>query len=178
MLTRIEWTREIKSRGQCERCPCTERLHAHHIDEDEANNVLSNGECLCVWCHDDHHGKGGALIAFDGIARNPSEETRRKIGEAAKRRYEDPAAKHRTSVRAKASEACRAARERNVDAQRGVPLPEEHRAKLRGRVPWNKGRTLTEEHRRKVKEAAFQREARKKVEGPALPPDRTGPGLT
>ena len=80
-LTLGQWRREIRARGQCERCPNTERLHAHHKDRDKANNTLANGECLCVWCHADEH-DDPALIAYDNAARNHTTETRRKISEA------------------------------------------------------------------------------------------------
>ncbi len=82
MLTRSQWKSQVRERGACERCGRTERLHAHHIDEDRENNTLENGECLCVWCHDDHHGRGGSLVAWDEVTRNPSAETRRKMSEA------------------------------------------------------------------------------------------------
>ena len=84
MLSRGEWRREILARGRCERCPNTEHLHAHHKDYDSTNHTIENGECLCVWCHDEEHEAGGAIVALDAQARG--DEGRRRMAES-KRRY-------------------------------------------------------------------------------------------
>jgi hypothetical protein len=91
VLTPSQWTREVKSRGQCERCPYARYLHAHHIDRDQTNNTLENGECLCRYCHDDEHNAGGNIIVRDAAQRayvegGFTEETRQKMSEATKHR--------------------------------------------------------------------------------------------
>lgn len=94
----------MKARGACERCGKTERLHAHHKDRDKGNNTLANGECLCVWCHDEEH-DNPALIVLDATAHQAhlgvkhSAETKRRISEAGRKRYEDPAERERSGGR-------------------------------------------------------------------------------
>lgn len=68
LLTLPKWREAVRARGQCERCPATEFLHAHHIDEDKTNNTLSNGECLCRDCHAEHHSKP-MIVALDEAGR-------------------------------------------------------------------------------------------------------------
>jgi len=49
------WAEEIKKVGRCERCgSLSNRLNAHHIitrTRLRFRHDLSNGVCLCVWCH-------------------------------------------------------------------------------------------------------------------------------
>ena len=52
----------------------------HHVDEDRSNNALENLLLAHKACHTAHHGYG----------KWKSEETRQKMSESAKRRYEDP----------------------------------------------------------------------------------------
>jgi len=85
VLSRGEWKREILARGRCERCPNTERLHAHHKDHDSTNHTIENGECLCVWCHDEEHEAGGAIVALDAQAR--SDEGRAAVSAAQRKRH-------------------------------------------------------------------------------------------
>ena len=138
VLSPYLWRKAINDRGACERCPRTERLHAHHKDRDRSNNVLENGELLCVWCHDEEHNKGGALVALDAKVRNPSEETRRKRGEASRGKKRSDEAKARMASiqrklmedpihRAKMVVAGRA----SAALRRGVPMSEEEKEKRR-----------------------------------------------
>jgi hypothetical protein len=99
-LSLAQWTRIVHERGQCERCPATEYLHAHHKDRDKANNTLDNGECLCRDCHaEEHSGESGFGVAAD---YNTAEQ------------------------RAKASVQARL----NAEAKRGTPLTEDHKARV------------------------------------------------
>ena len=63
LLTADVWHPLVRwlSSYQCNRCPATLEnsvLCAHHIDRDQENNRLSNGECLCRACHTREHRKG------------------------------------------------------------------------------------------------------------------------
>lgn len=76
----LHW-RARKLRGpKCEACGATASLHAHHIDQDPANNEPENIQTLCKQCHDFWHstqkrrgwpiaGRMPALIYVVGIAR-------------------------------------------------------------------------------------------------------------
>jgi hypothetical protein len=126
VLTLSQWSRAVKAAGKCARCPRTERLHAHHIDRDRTNNTLGNGECLCVWCHDEEHEKSGRLIAWDEAARRSAStqftdpeqrqvrvlstqqqmedpEQRRLRQESTRRQWKDPEHRSRVSSALKAS---------------------------------------------------------------------------
>ena len=107
------------SRGQCERCPRTDCLCAHHIDEDRSNNTLENGECLCVWCHDEEHEAGGRIVAlYEGaIAKGE------RWQEAMRARRDLPRTEEREAQ-------ARAQALSNAEAKRGIPLSEEHKAKV------------------------------------------------
>jgi hypothetical protein len=54
-----EWTRQIISKGKCEKCCATENLEAHHIikwaDYPKGRIDLINGMCLCHKCHTEEH---------------------------------------------------------------------------------------------------------------------------
>jgi hypothetical protein len=58
--------------------------------------------------------------------KKPSAETRRRMSETRRRRNYPASEKQREWAR------------RLGEAKRGVPLSDEHKAKLRGKVPWNK----------------------------------------
>lgn len=53
------WTKQIVSKGQCEKCGSSERLEAHHIikwaDYPKGRIDLQNGMCLCHKCHTQEH---------------------------------------------------------------------------------------------------------------------------
>lgn len=87
------WALLVKQRAgwACERCGKPVHGHqanAHHKDHDQTNNILENGECLCVACHKKEHPKSEELIEkFRKMAMGPrSEQWRQRIGEA-RRRY-------------------------------------------------------------------------------------------
>lgn len=42
-------------RESCECCGSDYRLHVHHIDEDWTNNLSTNLQTLCVFCHQFWH---------------------------------------------------------------------------------------------------------------------------
>ena len=46
--------RRLRGRA-CESCGATTKLHAHHIDGNEANNSPENIQTLCATCHITHH---------------------------------------------------------------------------------------------------------------------------
>jgi hypothetical protein len=149
VLTPSQWIKAIRARGACERCGKTERLHAHHIDRDKANNTLDNGECLCVWCHDAEHGGTGKIVAYDEAGRAAGklpksaehiEKLRLNAAINTEAQRDVPlTAEHKANISEalKTSEKFKAANEAKV----GVPMSEETKVKLRGRVPANKGRS-------------------------------------
>lgn len=53
------WTKQIISKGKCEKCGATENLEAHHIikwaDYPKGRVDLKNGMCLCRKCHTEEH---------------------------------------------------------------------------------------------------------------------------
>ena len=53
------WTKQIVSKGKCEKCGATENLEAHHIikwaDYPKGRVDLENGMCLCRKCHTEEH---------------------------------------------------------------------------------------------------------------------------
>ena len=53
------WTKQIISKGKCEKCGATENLEAHHIikwaDYPKGRVDLENGMCLCHKCHTEEH---------------------------------------------------------------------------------------------------------------------------
>lgn len=55
----LKWTKQIKSKGRCERCGSKENLEAHHIIEwseyPQGRIDLNNGMCLCLKCHTEEH---------------------------------------------------------------------------------------------------------------------------
>lgn len=55
----IKWTKEIKSKGRCEKCGSKDNLEAHHIIEwseyPQGRIDISNGMCLCLKCHTKEH---------------------------------------------------------------------------------------------------------------------------
>lgn len=59
--------RARKLRGPaCEACGATTSLHAHHVDQNPANNTPENVQTLCKRCHDFWHAtqkRRGWLIA-------------------------------------------------------------------------------------------------------------------
>lgn len=49
-----EWARQIRAVGKCEKCPNISGLNAHHIiarTRLRFRHDLSNGICLCAYCH-------------------------------------------------------------------------------------------------------------------------------
>jgi hypothetical protein len=82
VLSPYWWLKAIHARGACEKCGSEEDLDAHHIDEDRSNNVLSNGELLCVECHDAHHNMGGAYVALRAGGRNQPKSSRQRAAVA------------------------------------------------------------------------------------------------
>lgn len=161
VLSPKQWWKAVHARGQCARCPRTERLHAHHIDRDPTNNTLENGECLCVWCHDAEHNAGGSIVALDDASRKQgprSEDTRRKISESlqghpvsedARRKISEVARNPSEETRRRMSEAhlgkkhTEDTRRKMSESHRGHTVSAEARRKIgaasRVRVPWNKG---------------------------------------
>lgn len=78
MLSRAAWQWLVfrLAGNKCNRCGATEcELDAHHIDGNDKNNTLANGECLCKPCHARHHHGG----------RKQSQEERQKRSEVMKR---------------------------------------------------------------------------------------------
>lgn len=91
------------------------QYNAHHVDGDDQNNCLNNGRAMCAVCHMAEHtrmGRGGWKLSEETIARQRlaaqhratdpeirkkislansgkvvSEETRRKLSIAQKKRY-------------------------------------------------------------------------------------------
>lgn len=58
--TRVRaWTKQIVSKGYCEKCGSNKRLEAHHIirwaDYPKGRIDLQNGMCLCHNCHLKEH---------------------------------------------------------------------------------------------------------------------------
>ncbi len=55
------WAQEVKRRAgyKCQKCAATKRLCAHHITDywqaPELRGDLTNGECLCLSCHNKEH---------------------------------------------------------------------------------------------------------------------------
>lgn len=53
------WTKQIVSKGKCEKCGATENLEVHHIikwaDYPKGRVDLKNGMCLCRKCHTEEH---------------------------------------------------------------------------------------------------------------------------
>ena len=53
------WTKEIVSKGKCEKCGATDNLEAHHIikwaDYPKGRIDPKNGMCLCHKCHTEEH---------------------------------------------------------------------------------------------------------------------------
>jgi 5-methylcytosine-specific restriction endonuclease McrA len=50
----IAWSKNVRSKGVCERCGSTVRLNAHHIftrSYAATRWAVSNGVCLCWRCH-------------------------------------------------------------------------------------------------------------------------------
>lgn len=41
--------------GECEACGMTNRLHAHHVNEDWTDNRFENIQTLCIFCHQFWH---------------------------------------------------------------------------------------------------------------------------
>ncbi len=49
-----EWSKQIRAVGKCEHCNGTGRLEAHHLlmrKRYKFRHDLSNGVCMCSWCH-------------------------------------------------------------------------------------------------------------------------------
>lgn len=150
VLSSSQWTREVKARGKCERCPRTERLHAHHIDRDTTNNTIENGECLCVWCHDAEHGGDGSIIAWDTASRNMTDETKRKLSEAA--RGKPKSESHRRKIKEAVSNPSEETRRRKSDAQRRHHEDPEARARRQAAMQamWEPGGSRFHERRARI----------------------------
>lgn len=71
----------------CEATGTVQEIHAHHIDENKKNNCLRNGVCLCSSCHARRHNRSGQKGNPSKMGQVLSLDTRRKISEAAKRRW-------------------------------------------------------------------------------------------
>ena len=60
------WRARKLLKQNCEACDTTRQLHAHHVDQDKANNTPENIQTLCKFCHDFWHSTArrlGLLIA-------------------------------------------------------------------------------------------------------------------
>jgi ribosomal protein L32 len=70
--------RAAKLRGTvCEECGATERLHAHHRDEDPTNNVPENIATLCGSCHLRWHWRHGKKAKPRAVCTACGEPARR-----------------------------------------------------------------------------------------------------
>lgn len=49
------WRARKHLKAACEACGTIKSLHAHHVDQDKANNSPENIETLCKHCHDFWH---------------------------------------------------------------------------------------------------------------------------
>lgn len=54
-----KWTKQVISRGKCEKCGSVENLEAHHIiswsEYPQGRIDIKNGQCLCLKCHTEVH---------------------------------------------------------------------------------------------------------------------------
>src|ERR1035437_3077101 len=94
-----KWRLLVKARAgfRCEECSETERrLDAHHVNEDDQDNRLANGRCLCRRCHHLQHpeyertDKHRAAISAANTGHHTSTSTRASISAKARERWADP----------------------------------------------------------------------------------------
>jgi hypothetical protein len=89
-LGRDEWGLLVKLRTNwtCERCGVeavvcgkarVPRLHSHHINHDETDHRLVNGECLCAGCHSAHHRKTRSAFKDPTVQRELSRRSVAKV---------------------------------------------------------------------------------------------------
>lgn len=88
---RVVWGWLVRQRAgfECEECGSSERLHSHHIDRDQENSTLANGQCLCQPCHVSKHWSEDAAyrekMTAMSAARWSDPESRARTMEASKR---------------------------------------------------------------------------------------------
>ncbi len=58
--------KNMKEKKACERCGSKKYLLIHHRDHNRRNNIVSNLECLCKGCHQNHHLIRDAKGKFSG----------------------------------------------------------------------------------------------------------------
>lgn len=140
-----KWAKEIREEvGKCQfndtlfqgRNCSNQPDHIHHIDGDNANNIIENIMVVCKYCHSSFH----CTITHPVLGRKLSEETKKKMSEAKK------GIKFSEEHKRKISKANK--------GKKRKPHTEETKIKMREK---QKGRIFSEEHIKNIRIAQHLR---------------------
>ena len=120
--TKKAWSFLVRARAefQCEECgEGNIVLHAHHLDGDDRNHTLENGQSLCEVCH-------GRITNF---GRKRTAEQRQCLRIARKGQWEQmpQETKERLLEHLRAGRTDPEAIAKRTETKRGVPLADSHR---------------------------------------------------